>query len=63
MPKIIRESHKYFMLSFLVLFFIAGQPPEFGQESIFFHGFLVQKPIISIALGVNLEDIRIRASS
>jgi len=63
MPKIIRKNYKYFIFSFLVLFFFAGKPSEFGKENLFFHGFLIQKPIIRIALGINLEDIRIHASS
>lgn len=63
MPKIIRRHRKYFMLSFLVLFFIGGQPSEFGQENVFFQGFLIQKPVIRIALGVNLDNVLIRSSS
>lgn len=51
------------MLIFLALFFIGGQPTEFGQENVFFHGFLIQKPVIRIALGVNLDNIFIRSSS
>ncbi len=63
MPKIIYRHRKYFMLSFLVLFFIVGQPSEFGQENVFFQGFLIQKPVVRVALGVNLDDILIRSSS
>lgn len=63
MPKFIRYHHKYFTLIFLVLFFIVGRPSEFGQEKLFFQGFLIPKPVIRIALGVNLEDVRIHASS
>ncbi len=63
MPKIIRRHRKYFMLSFLVLFFIGGQPSEFGQENVFFQGFLIQKPVIRVALGVNLDNVLIRSSS
>jgi stage II sporulation protein D len=62
MPKIIRRHRKYFMLSFLGLFFIGGQPSEFGQENVFFQGFLIQKPVIRIALGVNLDNVLIRSS-
>jgi len=51
------------MLSFLALFFIGGQPSEFGQENTFFHGYLIPKPVIRIALGVNLDNILIRSSS
>lgn len=63
MSKILRRNHKYFFVSFLVLFFVAGRPAEFGQESTFFQGFLISKPVIRIALGLDLEDIMIRASS
>ena len=63
MPKFIRYHHKYFTLVFLVLFFIVGRPSEFGQEKLFFQGFLIPKPVIRIALGVNLEDVQIHASS
>ena len=54
---------KYFFGAFAVLFFLAGKPPEFGQENQFFQGFLIQNPVIKIGLGVNLEEITIRASS
>ena len=63
MPRIVTRNSKYLLLFFFVIFFIGGKPAEFGQEGAFFHGFLIHKPIIRIALGVNLEDIRIRASS
>jgi stage II sporulation protein D len=54
---------KYFFGAFAVLFFLAGKPPEFGQESQFFQGYLIQNPVIRIGLGVNLDEITIRASS
>ena len=54
---------KYFVGAFAVLFFLAGKPPEFGQENQFFHGFLIKNPVIKIGLGVNLETIKIRASA
>jgi len=54
---------KYFFGAFAVLFFLAGKPPEFGQENQFFHGFLIRNPVIKIGLGVNLEAITIRASA
>jgi stage II sporulation protein D len=63
MTEILRRNHKYFFLSFLVLFFLAGRPAEFGQEAVFFQGFLIPKPIIRIALGINLEDIQVHAAS
>jgi stage II sporulation protein D len=59
-----RPRHsKYFFGAFAVLFFLAGKPPEFGQENQFFQGFLIQNPVIKIGLGVNLEEITIQASS
>jgi stage II sporulation protein D len=54
---------KYFIGAFLVLFFLAGKPPEFGEENQFFQGFLINNPVIKIGLGVNLETLTIRASS
>ena len=63
MSEILRRNHKYFFMSFLVLFFLAGRPVEFGQEVTFFQGFLIQKPVIRIALGLDLEDALIHASS
>lgn len=60
----ISSSHlKHFFIVFLSLFMFGGQPVEFGQEKSFFHGYLIQKPVIRIGLGVGLEDIRIFASS
>jgi len=63
MAKLIRRHHRYFLLSFIVLFFFGGRPAEFGQEISFFQGYLIPKPVIRVALGVNLEDIHIHASS
>jgi len=63
MSKILRRNHKYFFVSFLVLFFLGGRPVEFGQESTFFQGYLIVKPVIRIALGLDLEDVLIHASS
>ena len=63
MSQIIRLNHKYFILGFLVLFFLGGRPVEFGRETVFFQGFPIPKPVIRIALGLNLEDIHIHASS
>ncbi len=54
---------KYFIGAFLVLFFLAGKPPEFGEENQFFQGFLIRNPVIKIGLGVNLEELTIKASS
>ncbi|MHB8054734.1 MAG: SpoIID/LytB domain-containing protein [Candidatus Aminicenantales bacterium] len=63
MSKILSRNHKYFFLSFLVLFFLGGRPVEFGQEATFFQGFLIAKPVIRIALGLDLEDVLVHASS
>ncbi len=54
---------KYFTTIFAALFFIGGQPVEFGRENTFFHGFPMAQPVISIGLGRNLTDILIRSSS
>jgi stage II sporulation protein D len=54
---------KYFIGAFLVLFFLAGKPPEFGEENQFFQGFLIKNPVIKIGLGVNLEKLTVQASS
>ena len=51
------------IFSFLVLFFLGGRPIEFGRETAFFQAFPIPKPIIRIALGLNLEDVHIHASS
>jgi peptidoglycan hydrolase-like amidase len=57
------RAGKYFFGAFAVMFFLIGKPPEFGQEHQFFQGFLIQNPVVKIGLGVNLEEIMIRASS
>lgn len=54
---------KYLFILFLGFFFFGGIPVEFGTEGAFFHGFMIPKPVISIGLGQNLKDIRIRSSS
>lgn len=63
MDKPRRHKSKYFVIAYLALFFFAGKPTEFGQEHSFFHGFLIKNPVIRIALGINVEDITVRASS
>jgi len=63
MSRIIGLNHKYFVLGCLVLFFVGGRPVEFGRETVFFQGFPIPKPVIRIALGLNLEDVHIHASS
>ncbi|MFO7733922.1 MAG: SpoIID/LytB domain-containing protein [Candidatus Aminicenantes bacterium] len=54
---------KYIFILFLGFFFFGGIPVEFGTEGAFFHGFMIPKPVITIGLGQNLQDIRIRSSS
>ena len=54
---------KYLFIPIAAFLFFGGIPVEFGTEGSFFHGFMIPKPIITIGLGTNLEDIRIRSSS
>jgi stage II sporulation protein D len=54
---------KYFIIISLSVFILGGAPIELGTEKTFFHGYLIQKPIIKIGLGVNLSDIEISSSS
>ncbi len=54
---------QYIFILFIALFFFGGIPVEFGDEGTFFHGFMIPKPVISIGLGTNLDDIKIRSSS
>jgi stage II sporulation protein D len=54
---------KYFIILVFSFFVLGGQPVEFGQENTFFHGYLIETPIIRIGLGVNLSDIQIASSS
>ena len=63
MSSVIRRNFKVFSLLFLGAFFFAGRPVEFAQEASFFQGFLIPKPVVRVALDVNLEDVEIRASS
>ena len=63
MSRIIGRKHKYFFLSFLVLYFLGGRQVEFGRETVFFEEFPIPKPVIRIALDLNVEDVHIDASS
>lgn len=54
---------KYYIIISLSIFILGGEPIEVGTEKTFFHGYLIQKPIIRIGLGVNLNDIEISSSS
>jgi stage II sporulation protein D len=54
---------KYLFILFVAFFFFGGIPVEFGTEGVFFHGYMLPKPIIRVGLGANLKDIRIKASA
>jgi len=57
MPETMKRHGKFFLLAFLGLFFFGARPEEFARDNVFFQGFLIQKPVIRIALGVNVEDV------
>ncbi len=63
MHGILTDHHKAVVLTFILLYFFAGRPAEFGEENLFFQGFPIAKPVIRIALGVNIDDIMIKSSS
>ena len=63
MKKSPASSLRYFIILVFSFFVLGGQPIEFGQENTFFHGFLIETPIIRVGLGVNLSDIQIASSS
>jgi stage II sporulation protein D len=52
-----------FIALFAALFLLGGQPSEFGQENSLFYGYLIEKPIIRVGLGINLDDIKVSSSS
>ena len=54
---------KYLIIIILFLCIFWAAPAEFGKEQIFFHGYLIKKPIVKIGLGVNLRSIDICSSS
>lgn len=54
---------RFFIALGLFLFVFGGQPAEFGIEKSFFHGYIIRKPIIRIALGVNVGEIEVSSSS
>lgn len=54
---------KYFLATFLALFFIAGKPPEFGRESNFFQGYVIPRPVVRIGLMVGMKEAAISSSS
>ncbi|MCX6561413.1 MAG: SpoIID/LytB domain-containing protein [Candidatus Aminicenantes bacterium] len=63
MRRILTDHHKSVFLVFVLLYFFAGRPAEFGEENLFFQGYPMAKPVIRIALGVNIEDILVKSSS
>jgi stage II sporulation protein D len=54
---------KYIIITILFLCIFWGAPAEFGKEQTFFHGYIIQKPVVKIGLGVNLRSINICSSS
>ena len=54
---------KYFIFFLFCLLVFAGEPEEFAEDKTFFHGFAIPKPVIRIALGINLSDLKISSSS
>lgn len=54
---------KHLCIISLSLVILGGVSNEFGKEKPFFHGFLIQKPIIDIGLGINLSQINISSSA
>ena len=63
MKKSLLKYAKHFIIISLSIFVLGGQPVEFAKEKTFFHGYLIQKPIIRVGLGVNLSDIKVSSSS
>ncbi|MDW3229840.1 MAG: SpoIID/LytB domain-containing protein [Acidobacteriota bacterium] len=57
------KAFKYFLSAFLALFFIAGQPPEFGQESNFFQNYIIPQPVIRVGLITGIKETTISSSS
>lgn len=54
---------KSIFVIFLAVLAFGWVPVEFGKDETFFHGYMIEKPIIKIGLGVNLSNILIRSSS
>ncbi len=54
---------KRYVMAFLSLSIVAAAPREFSEEKAFFHGYLIQTPVVKVGLGVNLSDIKIGSSS
>ena len=54
---------KSIFIIFLAVLVFGWVPVEFGKDETFFHGYMIEKPIIKIGLGINLSNILIRSSS
>jgi len=52
-----------FFALFLAFFLFGGEPSEFGQENTFFHGYLIENPVIRVGLGIELGDVKVNSSS
>jgi len=63
MQLISTKPAKYIIIIILSLYIVGAAPVEFGEEKTFFHGYLIQKPIIKVGLGINLSVIKICSSS
>ena len=57
------KAFKYFLGAFLALFFIAGQPLEFGRESNFFQNYIIPQPVIRVGLISEIKEATITSSS
>ncbi|MCP2605195.1 SpoIID/LytB domain-containing protein, partial [Candidatus Aminicenantes bacterium AH-873-B07] len=58
------KYYKYIVIFSLIIFFLVLNPLEFANEKKeFFRNYSIRKPIIKIGLGINLEEIKIKASS
>lgn len=57
------KAAKYTLIVFLSLVIFGWASVEFGKDETFFQGYLIEKPIIKIGLGVNLNLIWIQSSS
>lgn len=63
MRRVLTDHHKSVVLAFGLLYFFAVRPAEFGEENLFFQGYPIAKPVIRIALGVNVDDLLVGSSS
>ncbi len=61
-PQTIKLTKIFIIVSLAFLIF-GWAPIEFGEEENFFHGYLIEKPVIRIGLGVNIDRIEIASSS